>query len=147
VRSELRIRDFELGGNNCEAYYFEAQERSLRAMAIEPGLEPGRRRLWELVAHGMERVPEFSRRLLGTIAPQTTGYYFFGPEDERRPDLGADPLAVRAAAEVIEEMEPAWGAAVEDARRLADSPRVIAAWSGVPIEAVLAVLGDWRTRL
>lgn len=142
MESELRIRDFELGGNNLEAYYFESKERPVRAMAIDPEAGPERRRLWELVAHGMERVPSTTRWLIGNTHPPG-GFYFFGAAKER----DADPLAVRAAAEVIAEMEPDWVRDVEDARRLADSPEVLAAWCGLPIEAVLAIVGNWRTRL
>jgi hypothetical protein len=146
VESELRVKDFALGGNNLEAYYFEQETEGLRAMAIDPDVDPERRRLWELVAHGMERVPSTTRRLIGR-AYESGGFYFFGAVDERRPDRGADPLAVRAVFEVIEELEPGWVQAVEEARGLADAPAVLAAWCGLPIEAVLAVLGNWRTRL
>ncbi len=140
------IKQHELGGNNLEAYYFESKERPVRAMAIDPDVEPERRRLWELVAHGIERVPATTRLLIGNTHPPG-GFYFFAAVDEGRPDAGADPLAVRAVFEVLEEMEPGWVRAVKDARRLAESPEVMAAWSEVPIEAVLAVLGNWRTRL
>lgn len=54
---------------------------------------------------------------------------------------------MRALSEVIEELEPEWVRAVEEARALADKPAVLAAWCDLPIEAVLAVVGDWRTRL
>ena len=37
--------------------------------------------------------------------------------------------------------------AVEDVRALADLPEVLAAWSEAPMEAVLAIIGNWRTRL
>jgi hypothetical protein len=140
---ELRVRDYGLGGNGLEAYYFEAEERELRAMAIDPDVEPERRRLWELVAHGMECVPSTTRRLIGTTTPETTGFYFFAPCPKR----GPEPLAVNAAAKVIAELEPEWVLDIVDARLVADDERVIAAWSGVPIEAVMAVLGNWRARL
>lgn len=139
--AELRIRDFDLGGGGIEAYYFELED--VRAMAIVPEVEPERRRMWELVAQGMERVPWTTRQLIGTTTPETTGFYFFGPGSGR----GADPLAVNAIAKVIAELEPEWILDIVDARLVADDPRIIAAWSGVPIEVVLAVLGDWRTRL
>lgn len=114
----------------------------MREMAIEPSVEAERRRLWELAAHDIERVPDMTRRLIGrSYSPG--GCYFFWAADESK----ADPLAVRAVAEVVSEMEPDWVQAVEDARKLADSPDVLAAWCELPIEAVLAVLGDWRTRL
>ncbi len=143
MEKELKIRAHALGGNGCEAYYFEDEDRLLRAMAIDPDVEPERRRLWELVAHGIERVPATTRPLIGNTHPTTSGFYFFAATKAR----GADSLAVRAVSEVLEELEPGWVRAVKDARRLADSPEVIAAWSEVPIEAVLAVLGNWRTRL
>lgn len=140
MQRELRVEDYYLGGNT---YYHELED--LIAMAIDTH-EPERRRMWELVAHGLERVPYTTRRLIGrTHAPG--GLYFFAACDERRPDRGADPLAVRALCEVIEELEPGWVGAVEEARALADSPAVIAAWCALPIEAVLAILGDWRSRL
>lgn len=142
MENELRIKDHELGGNGLEAYYFEREERGLRAMAIDPNVDPERRRLWELVAHGIERVPSATCRLLGNTHPPG-GFYFFGAAKAR----DADPLAVRALTEVIAEMEPDWVRDVEDARALADLPEVLAAWSEVPMEAVLAIIGNWRTRL
>ena len=141
MEAALKIRDFELGGNGLEAYYFERDD--IRAMAIDPEVESERRRLWELVAHGMEHVPWMTRRLIGNTTPETTGFYFFGPGECR----GGDPLAVNAAAKVIADLEPEWVSAIADARLVADDPRVIAAWSEVPIEAVQAVLGNWRARL
>lgn len=143
MQRELVIEDYDLGGNNLEAYYCELEH--LRAMAVDVQ-DPDRRRLWELVAHGLEHVPGTTRHLIGR-AGEPGGFYFFAAVDKRRPDAGADPLAVRATFEVIEELEPDWVLAVEGARGLADTPAVLAAWCGLPIEAVLAVLGDWRTRL
>lgn len=141
MEKALKVRDHELGGNGLEAYYFERDD--LRAMAIDPEVESERRRLWELVAHGMEYVPSTMRRLIGHTHPNTTGFYFFGPHKTG----GCEPLAVNAVAKVIGERESEWVAAVEDARGIADDPRVLAAWAEVPIEAVLAILEDWRTRL
>lgn len=69
--------------------------------------------------------------------PESTGFYFFGASEER----DADPLAVRAASTVLEEMEPGWFAPWRKPRR-ADCPEVIAAWSELPIEAVLAATGN-----
>lgn len=134
----LEIEDRHLGGNNLEAYYSELPQ--FRALAIDPQIAPERRRVWEMVAHGMQHVPEEARRLCGTSGPKGTGFIFFGPEGPEiveRP--GADPLAVRAIVEVIEELAPDWVEAVEQARFVADAPEVIAAWSEVPIEAVFAV--------
>ena len=143
MQRELVVEDYYLGGNNLEAYYHELED--LRAMAIDAH-EPERRRLWELVAHGLEHVPYTTRRLIGR-SYKSGGFYFFAASDERRPDRGADPLAVRALSEVIEELKPGWVRAVEEARTFADKPAVIAAWCALPIEAVLAILEDWRTRL
>ena len=140
MQPELEVRDYDLGGNHLEAYYFELEY--LRAMAVDTQ-HPERRRLWELVAHGLEHVPHTTRLLIGRTAPGTAGFYFFAAAEER----DAEPLAVRAVAEVIAEMEPEWVQAVEDARGLADSPDVLAAWCELPIEAVLAIIGNWRTRL
>ena len=141
MAAELEIFTWELGGNDVEAYYCEIGRGP--AMAIDPNVEPERRRLWELVAHGMEHVPYTTRVLLGNTHPDSTGFYFFAPH---RTD-GGEPLAVNAVAKVIAELEPGWVSAIEDARLVADDPRVIAAWSEVPIEAVLAVLENWRVRL
>lgn len=139
--TELKIRGFELVGNGLEAYYFERDE--VRVMAIDPEADPERRRLWELVAYGMRHVPQTTRRLIGNAHPDTTGFYFFGPHKSR----GGAPLAVNAAAKVIVDLEPEWVSAIAAARLVADDPRVIAAWSEVPIEAVLAALENWRARL
>ena len=50
------------------------------------------------------------------------------------------PTAVRAIGCVIEEMEPSWIEAVEEARRYADDPRVMVAWCELPLQAVMAAL-------
>ncbi len=45
-------------------------------MAVVPNITPERRRLWELVAHGMvERVPYTTRRLAGQVHPDTGGCF------------------------------------------------------------------------
>lgn len=145
--SSLVIEDRYLGGNNVEAYYCEL-ENGFRGMAVDPQIEPERRRVWEMVAAGMECVPRPARRRLGYSPAQLKGFIFFGPEGPHkvyRP--GASRLAARSISEVIEEMEPSWAAAVEQARYVGDDPAVLAAWSEIPIEAVLAVLEDWQTRL
>lgn len=71
----------------------------MRAIAID-GTPPERRRMWELVAHGMASVPSTTRRLIGTVRGR--GFCFFGAHVAKQ----ADPLAVRALAEVIRDMEP-----------------------------------------
>ena len=133
MSQKLEIEVCDLGGGWVEAYYFELQR--IRAMCIQIGVPPERVRLYELVAHGLEHVPRRTRRLTGHAL--RGGFVFLRPRDAREPDA----LAVRATSEVLEELEPEWIAAVEDARRFADSPEVITAWCGVPVEAVLAVLG------
>ena len=42
-----------------------AKDRPVRAIAIDPDVEPERQRLWELVAHGIEHVPSTTRLLIG----------------------------------------------------------------------------------
>lgn len=140
VELGLEIEERDLGGGWVEAYYLDLG--TLRAMAVQPGIDAERRRLWELVARGLEYVPREAQRLAGP-AYKTGGFVFLRP----RRAADANVLAVRAVSKVLEELEPGWIAAVEDARRLADSPAVLAAWCEVPIEAVLAITGDWRTRL
>lgn len=135
------VRDFYLGGNDLETFYVEL--RGEAHMAVQPYLETERRCLWELVAHGMQHMPSTTRRLIGCTHPESAGFFFFGANKERN----ADPLAVRAASTVLEEMEPSWIRAVDEARALADSPQVLAAWSELPVEVVLAATGNWRTRL
>ena len=141
MEPRLDIEVWDLGGNNLEAYYYET--RGVRAMAIDPDAGPERRRLWELVAHGIERVHQTTRRLISRTDPHLDGFFFFGATSDR----DADPLAVNAAAKVIAELEPEWVSAIEGARLVADDLRVISAWSEVPIEAVQAVLKNWRVRL
>ena len=50
------------------------------------------------------------------------------------------PIVVRAIQSVVLEMEPGWVASVSDAIPQADDERVLAAWCGVPLEAVCAVV-------
>lgn len=134
---ELLVEDRDLGGGWVEAYYYEL--RKFRAMAIQDGVRPERRRLWELVAEGLGRVPA-EALVLGRVH-QAGGFFFLAPREASE----ADRLAVAAVSEVLGDLEPGWVSAVEDARRLANSPDVVAAWSGVPVEAVLAATGNWRT--
>lgn len=130
----LVVEDRDLGGGWVEAYYFEL--RTFAAMAIQHGVRPERRRLWQLAAEGLGRVPAEALSL-GKHPFKTGGFFFLSPRGASE----ADALAVRAVAEVLREMEPGWVAAVEEAPRLANSPDVVAAWAGVPVEAVLAALG------
>ncbi len=117
----LEVWERDLGGGWVEACYFGPPGSIV--LAVEPGLDPERRRLWELVAHGLA-LGDFEGRFvcLSSRAP-----------------AHVEPRVLDALELVLWAMEPGWVRAVEEARRLADCPRVVAAFAGVPLEAALAL--------
>ena len=136
----LKIEECELGAGWVEAYYLENEIS--RFMAIQEGIPDTRVRLYELAAHGLGHIP-MSEQLRLAKPYEDTDFMLFVPRNYSE----ANALIVRAVSEVFQEMEPGWVSAVEKARESTDDPDSIAFWSKVPIEAVLAVLGNWRTRL
>lgn len=78
---DLVVEDRDLGGGWVEAYYFEL--RTFRAMAIQHGVRPERRRLWQLVAEGLGRVPA-EALVLGKHTYRTGGFFFLSPRPKLR---------------------------------------------------------------
>lgn len=117
-------------------------ERRLQLHGDPGGHSATRVRLYELAAHGLQRIP-FSRQLRLARLYKDTHFLLHIPRNQ----LEANALLVAAVAGVLDGMEPGWVAAVEGARGSRDDPDAVAFWSRVPIEAVLAVIGDRRTRL
>jgi hypothetical protein len=134
---ELQIRDFYLGGDGLEAYYLEDPHP---AMAVDPDVGSTRRRMWELVAHGLNsgiaESDKIRRIRQSKHRHDRAGIFFF----EAREPKHADPLAVKVLVEVLPETEPEWILDVLEVRRLSDNQRVVAAWCGLPVEVALAVM-------
>ncbi len=119
----IEVRDYDLGGEDLEAYY-TTHPRAL--LAVDQDLRQDRRRMWEMVGHGLTMKPGVPlQRLL-----------LYRAELPLRP---TDPYALNALRLVMWAMEPGWVAAVEEARRAADNLCVVAALAGVPLEVALAV--------
>ena len=143
--TRVEVDGFRIG-SGVEAYYFEDLEWGIRAMAVDPDLEQARWRMYEMVAHGLQRVSRPARRLLrgaeslSMASPGEEEFFFLVPGSVAHTDL----LAVKALSLVLAEMEPGWIEEVEASRRYAEHPEVLAAWCGVPVEAALVVLGNWR---
>ena len=98
------------------------------------------RRARELEAHGYFRwLPRPVREGLSKSLRENPdrGFFFYRYEAPHEVHVGT-LWAIRS---VIEEMEPSWVEAVSEARRYADDPRVMAAWCGLPLQAVMAALG------
>jgi len=119
----LEVWERDLGGGWLEAYYMGSPD--VPVLAVEPGLDADRQRLWELVAHGF------------TLAGEPDRFICLA----HRPGNAADvkPEVLGALRLVLWAVEPEWAAAVMDARRVADCPRVVAAFAGVPFEVALAL--------
>ena len=140
MRRGLEIEERNLGGGWVEAYYLRSDVSG--CMAIQEGLPRARGRLYELAAHGLRRIP-LSRQLRLARPYKNTHFLLHVPRNH----LEANPLVVEAVAEVLEGMEPEWASTVQRGCVSEDDPDAGAFWTRVPIEAVLAVMGDRRTRL
>ncbi len=125
----LKIKTRDLGGHPVEGFYTEFADEP--TMAIQAGLSHTRKRARELEGHGYYlRPPMWGRKCC------------FAACDEHQVDYGT----VRALRRVIEDMEPSWIAAVKDACRMFNEPRLIADWCEIPIQAVLASLALLEAR-
>ena len=119
----LQIKNRDLGGHPVEAFYTEFADEP--TMAVQAGLSHTRRRARELEGHGYYlKPPLWGRKLC------------FAASVEEHVDYGT----VRALQRVVEDMEPSWVSAVKDACRIANDPRVIAAWCELPLQIVVAAL-------
>jgi len=142
---KLVVEDWELGGNGLEAFY---TEQPFPAMAIQPDLDPAVKRAWELVGHWLHEYAtdrQKSRLFVRMSARE---------DDDRRNVLmwkvgelkDIRPWVRRALREVVDDLEPGWVKAVEEASRAADTAYLASAYSGVPLAAVVAIRDNLRTR-
>lgn len=118
-----RIKTRDLGGHPVEGFYTEFAD--VPTMAIQSGLPPAHKRARELEGHGYYLKPPTWGRKCCFAAP-----------DEEYVDYGT----IRALRRVVEDMEPSWVEAVEDACKMFNEPRLIAGWCELPMQVVLAVL-------
>ncbi len=119
----LEVWERDMGGGWLEAYYMGSP--GVPVLVVEPDLDAERRRLWELVAHGF------------TLAGEPDRFFCLGHRPGNAGDVQPEVLA--ALRLVLWAVEPEWAEAVRDARRVADCPRVVAAFAGVPFEVALAL--------
>ena len=57
-----------------------------------------------------------------------------------------DPNAILAIRSVIEDLRPGWVEEVRDACRIANHPRVIAAWCDLSVAVVVAIIENLKAR-
>ena len=135
---KLRIEEVPLTSDGFEGWYSEWPEPAW--LVVDCDLPEAPRRARELEAHGYFRwLPRPVRERLSRplIEEPNRGFVFYRYEHPREVPDGT----VWAIRSVIEEMEPSWVAAVAEARRYADDPRVVAAWCEIPLQAVMAAVG------
>lgn len=129
----LRVVDHDFGedaeGQTLEAFYTEHAAKPL--MAVSRGVPRVARRARELEGHGYRRRP-----------PSTGRKFCFAAHSVEDVDWGT----VRALRGVLDEMEPAWIAEIQDACRISNEPRLIAAWCELPLQIVIAALLDLEAR-
>jgi hypothetical protein len=125
----LRIRTRNLGGFPVEAFYSEFTDEP--SMTIQSGLSYAGKRARELEGHGYyQRPPMWGRKLC------------MSARTEEQVDYGT----IRALRRVVDDMEPGWVDAVKDACRIANDPRIIAAWCELPLQVVVAILAQLEAR-
>lgn len=123
MKHRLRIDERNFNNKLLEAYYTEHPRPA--GMAIQHSLPVSAKRAREIEAHGY-----FKR-------PPTSGRKFcFTPRELE----DVDPVSVRAIRSVIEDLEPGWIDSIKAACLISNEPRVIAAWSDIPLQVVVAIL-------
>lgn len=132
---ELEVIDNAFTNEQLEAFYSE--EAGSPLLALQPWLPEAAKRARELEARGYLR----DRRILRQH-PRPRRIFMYSAETPEK----ALRITVAALRAVVAEMEPEWVAAVAEARRYADDPRVMAAWCEIPVQAVLASLQVLKDR-
>lgn len=125
----LRVVEWRFRNKGLEGYYTRSFRPSV--LAVQEDLSPEARRARELEARGYEKIPrEFKWN--------EKFCYAVGSLRE------VDPDAVKALRATIEEAEPEWVRRVEKEWRGFWTVESIAYWSGVPLQATLAILLNLR---
>lgn len=136
-RRRMEVREFRFTNPELEAVYTEVDEPG--TLAVQPWLPDRAKRARELEARGYYLwTVRLLRGFFGPIVGKMAESRAFMYRAERPEDVPRH--AVRAIRCVIEDMEPGWVAAAGEARRYSDDPRVLAAWSEIPLQAVMAAL-------
>lgn len=129
----LEIDDFPLSNPRLEAAYTEFPNPA--GMAVKRGLRASYRRAREIEAHGLYKKPPLAKRKF---------CYACGSLEE------VDLVSVDAVRRMVDEMEPAWVAAVKDATLMFNSPDLIQGWLedewGIPLQVVVAILMNLEAR-
>ena len=121
---EMRERAF--ANERLEAFYSEYLDPPL--LVTQPSLPAEARRAREIEARGYRK----------RVSLPFGAFRVFMYAHETAAEV--PPATVAAIRSAIEEMEPGWVAAVAEALRYADDPRIMAAWCEIPLQAVIACL-------
>ncbi len=127
----LRVVEWNFRNKGIESYYTRLFEPSV--VAIQEGLSPEVRRLRELEALGYERMPQefaWAEKLC-----YASGYL-----------KEVDSDTVRALRPTIERDEPGWVDRINEVWQGAWIVDSVAYWSGVPLQATLAIMLNLRDR-
>lgn len=131
------IDEYDLGGGRLEAFVHVegSPDTGHLAMAIQPGLPERDREMRELEAHGYKLL-----RLERGVPRQDR--YCLKPRSMR----DVDHVTVAAIRRVVDELKPDWVDTVRHATRISFDPRWLSAFSGLRVEAVLAILRNLEER-
>lgn len=129
----IEVSEYDFTNERLEVVYSESDLPTL--LIVQPLLPDAVRRARELEAHGYHK---------GAAMLPHGGTLLFMYAAEAPDEIS--PETVAAIRSVIAEMEPEWVAAVAEARRYADCPRIMAAWCEIPLQAVMAALDVLKAR-
>jgi hypothetical protein len=127
----LRVVEWRLRNKGLEGYYTRDFQPSV--LVVQEDLRPEARRARELEARGYEKMPHAFK----------WGEKFCYAAGSLRE---VDPDAVKALRASIEQDEPEWVRRVKKEWRGYWNVESIAYWSGVPLQATLAILLNLRDR-
>ena len=127
----LRVLERRFRNKGLEGYYTRDFQPSV--LAVQEGLSPEARRARELEALGYEKMPQAFKG----------GEKFCYAAGSLRE---VDPDAVKALRATIEQAEPEWVWRVKKEWRGPWIVESIAYWSGVPLQATLAILLNLHER-
>ena len=127
----LRVMEWEFRNQGLEGYYARDFEPSV--LAVQEDLRPEARRARELEARGYEERP---------LSFKWDDKFCYAAGSL----LELDPDTVRALRPTIEQDEPEWVERVKHEWRGYWNVESTAYWSGVPLQATLAILLNLRDR-
>lgn len=127
----LRVVEWRFRNKGLEAYYTRDFQPSV--LAVQEDLSPDARRVRELEACGYEKMASAFK--LGEKYCYAVGSLW-----------EVDPVSVKALRASIEQGEPGWVERVKKEWRGYWNVESLAYWSGVPLQATLAILLNLRDR-